>query len=175
MRRRRRIPAALRRAEEGVSAIEFAIIAPMVALLVIGVMDIASGLWEQMQVSNAAQAGAFYASLNGWNATTSAVESAVTNATTLTVTSQLSSSTSSACQTTATTTAFSQTIWCGCPNTSSGPSSATCGATCSDGSEAGHYVTVCAQAPYSAIGGLTIPGITLPTTLTGTSYARIYP
>ncbi|HEV2300971.1 MAG TPA: TadE/TadG family type IV pilus assembly protein [Stellaceae bacterium] len=164
---------ALRRGEDGVSAIEFAIIAPAVALLLLGVIDLADGLWEQMQVSSAAQAGAFYASVSGVNGTPSGIQSAVTNATGLSVTATLSSSASPSCQST-TPSSIPAAEWCGCPDTTSGVTSATCGSTCSDSSTAGHYVTVCAQAPFSAIGPA-IPGVTLPTTLSAQSYARIYP
>lgn len=171
--RRPRFLSALRRRDDGVSAIEFAIIAPAIALLLLGVIDLANGLWQQMQVSSAAQAGAFYASVQGVNGTPSGIKSAVTNATALTVTPTLSSSSSPSCQS-ATPSSIPAAEWCGCPNTTSGVTSATCGSACSDGSTAGHYVTVCAQAPFSAIGPA-IPGVTLPTQLSAQSYARIYP
>jgi Flp pilus assembly pilin Flp len=151
--------ARLLREERGVSAIEFALIAPVIAILIIGIIDFGMGLWRQMQVANAAEAGAAYAAAKGWNSTTGGIENAVTSAT------NFSAITASPAPT--------WPPWCGCPNTSSGVTSATCGSNCGDGSLAGHYVTVQAQASYSTI--LPWPGISSPITLSSSAYARLYP
>ena len=44
-------------------------------------MDFGMGFWEQIQVGNAARAGAQYAIFNGWNQ--SGISTAVTSATSL--------------------------------------------------------------------------------------------
>ena len=156
--RRFRYLARLAAARQGVSTIEFAVVAPVIALLVIGMIDFGMGLWEEMQVSNAAQAGAAYASINSWNATVSQIETAVTSATSL---SGLSPSPA-------------PSTVCGCPtSTGSALTQVTCGTTCADGSVAGHYWIINAEASYSTI--LPYPGLSNPMTLSATTYARLYP
>lgn len=145
--------------DRGVSAIEFAFIAPVIAILIIGIIDFGMGLWQQIEVANAAEAGAAYAAAKSWNSSVSGIENAVTSAT------SLSSITASPAPTVP--------PWCGCPSTSGGITATTCGSPCSDGSLAGHYITVYAQAPYSTI--LPWPGISHPMTLSYTTYARLYP
>lgn len=159
MLRRFRLLFRLLRANEGVSAIEFGLLAPILALLIMGIIDFGVAIWDDMQVANAAEAGAAYASINGWNATASQIETAVTSATNL--------STINA----------SPAPWimsCGCPNANSTSiSQVACGTTCGDGSEAGHYWVVSAKTSYSLF--LPYPGIPDPMTLTSTDYARLYP
>ena len=146
-------------ARDGVSTIEFAIVATAVALLLVGIIDFGMGLWDKMQVQNAAQAGASYAAVKGWNSTAGAIETAVTSATGM---SGVQAS------------PVPSVMSCGCPNAgASAITSATCGAACSDGSIAGHYWIVNAKVSYSTI--LPYPGITSPMNLTATAYARLYP
>lgn len=151
--------ARLLHARDGVSTIEFAIVAPAIAILLVGITDFGMGLWEEMQVADAAQAGAAYAALNGWNSTSTGIETAVTSATSL---SGLQASPAPSMMS------------CACPNSnSSALASATCGGSCPDGSTAGHYWIVNAKASYSTI--LPYPGITSPMNLTSKAYARLYP
>jgi Flp pilus assembly protein TadG len=140
-------------ATEGVGTIEFAVVASMLATLAIGMLDFGVGLWQQMEVGNAARAGAEYAALYGWNS--SAIQTAITSAT------GLDSITASP----------SPTQSCGCPDVTTGVTAASCGSTCSSGLTAGTYVTVSAQASYSTI--LPYPGISSPLTLTASAIARI--
>ena len=137
----------------GVGTIEFAVVASMLATLAIGMLDLSMGIWQQMEVGNAARAGAEYASRKGWNS--SAIQTAVTSAT------SLASITASP----------SPTQSCGCPDVTSGVVAASCGSTCSSGLTASTYVTVGAQASYSTI--LPYPGISSPLTLTASAIARI--
>lgn len=144
-------------AREGVTTIEFALVAPILALLIVGILDFGIGLWRQMQVATAAQAGAAYASTNGWNATATGIANAVTGATGL-----------------GSITATPAPAWaCGCPNATSGIAWVACGSTCPDGSQSAHYVTIGAQAAYSTI--LPYPGLANPLTLSAASFARLYP
>ncbi len=144
-------------AVEGVSTIEFAVVASMLATLAIGMLDLSMGLWQQMEVGNAARAGAEYASLKGWDS--SAIQIAVTSAT------SLGSITASP----------TPTQSCGCPDATTGVTlsgTPPCTSTCPDGlTKPGTYVTVNAQASYSTI--LPYPGISSPLTLTATAMARI--
>jgi Flp pilus assembly protein TadG len=122
----------------GLSGIEFAIIAPLLALMFIVPVDIGVGDYTKMEVEAAVQAGAEYAALNGFNSTN--ITSAVTNATNVS----------------GLTVSPAPNQFCGCPSTS-GVATATCGSTCASGEAAGSYVNVGAQATYSTL--LTYPSI----------------
>src|SRR5207248_8021169 len=63
------------------AAIEFAVVAPLLIVLMIASVDLGMGFYRKMQVQSAAQAGAVYAMLHGFSS--SSVTSAVTSATTL--------------------------------------------------------------------------------------------
>jgi Flp pilus assembly protein TadG len=122
----------------GLSGIEFAILAPVLVFMFIMTADFGLGVYTKMEVEAAVQAGAEYASLNGYNS--SSITSAVSNATNvsgLTVTP-------------------APNQFCGCPS-STGVATATCGSTCASGDAAGTYVNVGAQATYTTL--LTYPAI----------------
>ena len=156
----RTLPKRLAKAEEGVSTIEFAFVATALCALLLGIPDFGLGFWKQMEISNAADAGANYVMANGYTSTSSdAVSSAVNNATNLSGVTPNSSQV------------------CGCP-TSSGVKLGTgtppaCGASCS-GVTGGSgtslpYVTVTASVSYSTI--FAWPGVSSPMTLTATAIA----
>lgn len=149
----RRLWPRLWRNEDGVSAIEFAVVGGALSLLLLGVLDFGMAYWKKEQVGDAARAGANYAERNGYNSTN--IQSAITNATTL---SGIQASP-----------APSQ--FCGCPNASTGVSTVSCTATCTDGTTAGTYVTVSAQATYTTI--FAWPGVTSPMTLASSVTVRI--
>lgn len=175
---RRRRPARMRGDIGGAAAVEFAIVLPLLVMLVLGLVEYGTGLWEAMMVGNAARAGAYYAALKGWSGSNppANIETAVTSAT------QLGSILASPVP----------TQHCFCPSASSGlvavpgscsvspPVCGTC--TCSDGvTPAGYYIQVNAQASYSplvAITGLRGLGFNFTIansaiTLQATSYARL--
>lgn len=131
----------------GVSAIEFGLIAPVIVILVIGIIDFGMALWNDMQVANAAQAGAAYASVHGWSTTAGNVESAVSSATKLSLSSNSASIIS-------------------CSSSSVGPCSPNNGGS-------GNYWQVSAAASYSTI--LPWPGLSQPMNLAFTAYAKLYP
>jgi Flp pilus assembly protein TadG len=139
--------------DKGTAAIEFGLVGTTLTLLMLGLMDFGMGFWEQIQVGNAARAGAQYAIFNGWNQ--SGISTAITSATSL---ASISASP-----------APSQS--CGCPSASSGITSATCGTNCTGGGLAGTYVTVNAQASYTPI--FPISGFSSVVTLTATATVRI--
>jgi Flp pilus assembly pilin Flp len=146
--------------EKGTAAIEFGLVGTFLSLLMIGLVDFGMGYWEQMQVGNAARAGAEYVIANSTTWNSSAVLSAVTSATSLPSGSI---------------TATVSTPSCGCPNVSGGITAGggaipTCGVSCASGGTSGAYVTIAAQASYSPI--LTYTGIIFPPNLTATTTVR---
>lgn len=116
----------------GATAIEFGVMIPLLSLMVVSLTDIGLAVYRKMQVENAAQAGAQYAIIRGFDAT--GISKAVTSAT----------------NSTAVTATPSPVQFCGCP-TSAGVSTVSCGTVCSSGALAGTYTTVSAQATYSTL------------------------
>jgi len=116
----------------GASMIEFAIIAPMLIAATVCAVDLGMVSYRNLQVQDAAQTGAQYAALHGFN--TSNISSAITNAT-----SYAGISASPA-----------PTQFCGCASTS-GISTIACGSQCPGAIAAGTYVTASAQATYTTI------------------------
>jgi Flp pilus assembly protein TadG len=116
----------------GVAAIEFAIIVPILVLMVVATADIGMGFYRKMQVEGATQAGAEWAIKNGFDA--NAMSNAVISAT-----SAPALSVSPA-----------PVQFCGCAN-GSAISTVACGTTCPGGASAGTYSTVSAQMTYNTI------------------------
>ena len=144
--------ALLARAERGNAAIEFALATPILLGLLVPVADLGIAFSQQTQVQQAAQAGAQYALLHGWNS--SAISNAVTAATNLTGISAAPAPTES----------------CGCP-TGTTISAAACNSACANGETAGTYVYVNAQSAYTPV----LPYSVLPsgTTLTAQATVRV--
>lgn len=143
-------------ASDGVSALEFALVAPFLALLVIGIVDFGIALWRQTEVGGAANAGAEYAAIHGWNQ--SAIASAVKSATGFAAISA----------------SPAPSEVCGCPDPNAGivqQGTPPCTLICSDGSSAGTYAIVSAQAQYATV--LPYPGIADPLTLSASAIARL--
>jgi Flp pilus assembly protein TadG len=136
----------------GVAAIEFAVMAASLVLMMVCVVDIGMGFYRKMQVQNAAQAGAQYALLYGFEA--SSIANAVTGATSF---SGISASPA-------------PTKYCGCASTS-GITSLSCSSTCADGSTPATYVSVSAQGTYDTI--LPYPLIPNSFALTEKSVVRV--
>lgn len=116
----------------GVAAIEFGIVVPLLALLVIAVIDLGLGIYAKMQVEDSAQAGVEWAIKNGFD--TNLITAAVTNATSNTGVSA----------------SPAPNQFCGCA-AGSAITAATCGSTCTGGAAAATYVTVSAQATYTTM------------------------
>lgn len=140
----------------GASAVEFALVLPVLLGMMIPTADLGFGFYAQMRVQNAAQAGAEYAIVHGWNngANVASIEGAVTSAT------SLASVTASPAPTQA----------CGCASgTSITPID--CTSVCPNGATPGSYVTVSAQSAYSPL--IPYPIIGNSITLTAQSTARV--
>jgi Flp pilus assembly protein TadG len=143
--------AGVARAEAGNAAIEFALAAPILIGLLVPVADLGMAFSQQIQVQQAAQAGAQYALLHGYDG--SAIGNAVTAATTLASVSA----------------APAPTQKFACPTgTAIGPAVSS-GTSCQDGETAGSYVIVNAQSNYSSV----MPYSVLGSSVTLTAQATI--
>ena len=143
------------RAQDGVAAVEFGLLAPMLLLIIAAVVDLGLAYSAEIKVQQSAQAGAQYALLHGFDSTK--ISSAVRSATNLSVSANPA-----------------PTQQCGCLSGSSVTLSGTppCLITCGNGLTPGVYVQVNAQASYTPL----IPYATLlrsPTTLTSQAQVRI--
>jgi Flp pilus assembly protein TadG len=157
--------AALARDRGGMSAVEFGVAAPIFLAILMPVVDLGRAYSQQIQIRQAVQAGALYASVNVYNSGTwsTNVSSAVTNSTTLGVSTTVSAES------------------CGCPNSTStdivshdtittcGPSNS--GTNCSDGSAPGYYVTITGSLSYTPVMPYSI--LANPTTLSDQAVVRI--
>ena len=116
----------------GVSAVEFAIIAPVFVLATICTIDLGAGFYRKMQVQNAAQVGAQFAALHGFDSNN--IENAITSATAF---AGIAASPA-------------PTQFCGCAS-DSGIGVIDCASKCPSGLSPGSYVTASAQATYNTI------------------------
>jgi Flp pilus assembly protein TadG len=141
----------------GTAAVEFAIAAPVLLILVFGVAEIGYSGYQAMQVQDAVEAGALYVSKNGWSS--SGITNAILNATDVPITGPTPL---------AATPAPAQ--FCGCPGTT-GVTAASCASTCSGGNSPGHYVQINATLTRKSL----IPnsGLPLPTAFTAQSIVRL--
>lgn len=134
----------------GVAAVEFALVAPVLLVLALGIVDYGEMIWQQEAVDNAVAAGADYAVAYGWNP--GGISGAEYAATPLSITP-------------------TQTEYTGCPSASG--VAKTSKSTCSDGYAARTYVQVGAQTTYNLL--LAWPGFPASITLNGSALARIGP
>ena len=142
-------------ARDGTAVVEMALVLPMIVGMIIGMTDLGMGAYTEMQVQNAAQAGAEYATRVGYNSV--GITAAVTNATSLSgVTANPVPSQSCGCAQGTTVTLFNTVP--------------PCAQVCPSGT-VGTYVTVNAQASFTTL--FSYPGLSSPMTLTASSVVRI--
>ncbi len=134
----------------GSAAVEFALLLPFLVTLVLGMSDYGALIYQSMQVSASAHAGALYALRNGYNA--GAIQAAVVGATSLTVTASPAPQLVQACVT-------------------SGAVVVTAGSTCPSGGAPGSYVIVNAQAAVTPVVAFT--AFAMPSTLSSRATIRI--
>src|SRR5579862_1129833 len=137
-----RLRARLSRANTGTAALEFGLVVPVLLGLLVPLVDLGIALSQDIQVQQAAQAGAQYAASHPWNSNSATrIANAVTSASALPGVAAIPA----------------PTQICGCP-TGGAITPATCYSTCANGETAGYYVTVSAQSryttplPYSLLG-----------------------
>jgi len=152
---------AVRRAiadRRGTSAIELALCMPVIVGMIIPMADLGMGAYLQMQVQNAAQAGAEYAGRSGFNV--SGIETAAQAATGLGNGITFPSAPSQSCSCISGTNVVAATPASGPPCTQS----------CGSGS-VGTYVTVSTQYLYTTL--FPYPALPSPVTLTAQATIRI--
>lgn len=142
--------ARLRRCRRGTSAAEFGMIAPVMVLLLAGLVDLAGAMQQTIRLESAARAGAQYAM--GFPEDTAGIITATAAAI------------GAGDGTVAVVPAY-----CACPG--GGTTAVSCDGTPCDGAPAAIYVEVQITRPYAAIIG--IGGFALPSTLRGTAVARV--
>ncbi|WP_244571272.1 TadE/TadG family type IV pilus assembly protein [Mesorhizobium carmichaelinearum] len=160
----------LRHQKTGVSAVEFALVSPVLLLILAGTVDIGGALKAKFELSSAVSAGSNYALLNGDKVNSSGGSTLAGNIATV-VTSGLSGNGGSiqvvinngaSLAYNATTSAATQTgtaanaDLCYCPGSSGAvawSTPVTCGSICSAGGIAGKFVTITASKPYTPIFG----------------------
>lgn len=141
------------RDQRGSAAIEFGIIAPVLALVLIATVELGFAMRARMIAQEAASAGALYASQHAFDAAgITGIMAATANA-----------------SNEATITAGTPTAAYGCPTTTAVTPAAQ-GDICSDGKPARRYVTVTATVPRVSILG---SDLGLPANLTSTSVVRL--
>lgn len=177
-----RLPGALRRSSlarflshetTGVSAVEFALISPILLLILAGTVDIGGSLKAKFELSTAVSAGSNYVLLNGANVSSSGGTALANNIVAITssgltgnagnvqvvINNGASTSLNASTSVTTQTGTASNADQCYCPTNASGTftwgSPKTCGSICGGGGIAGKFVTITASKPYSPLfGGL---------------------
>jgi len=144
-----------RRSVSGTVAIEFALLIPVLLMLIAITAELGLAMYESMQVNNAVEAGMVYAAKNDFDA--AGIASAVVNAT----------------GTPGITAAPAPVQFCGCPG-ADGIVEETCVSPppCADGSPVGQYARISASLNHQTI--LPHIGLSLPTTVTAQSIVRLH-
>lgn len=124
------------RASDGLGAVELGFLAPVLLTLLLGILDFGMAYWQQMQIANAADAGAQWGMSNPYNR-----DSITTVATSATNLSGITVNPSNPC---------------GCASTT-GVSIYSCSSTCPDGSTPKSYIVVSARICYATL--FTWPGL----------------
>jgi Flp pilus assembly protein TadG len=142
-----------RASRAGTAGIEFALLSPLLLIMLTGVAEIGIAGYQAMQVQAAVEAGALYAGKYG-GSNLVAVRQAIAGATATTGV------------------VAGATLFCGCPTASGVISQAAdCTTVCADGKAPGQYVQVTASLAHQKIMPfLTLP---LPATLTAAVMVRV--
>jgi Flp pilus assembly protein TadG len=147
--------ASIHLSRQGNAAVEFALLSPLLLIMLTGVVEIGMAGYQAMQVQASVEAGVLYVAQNGAGNLT-AIGQAVVNAT----------------GTTGIAATPVPVAYCGCPTTAGIVSqTSNCTSVCPDGTAPGHYVQINAALAHSTIMPfLTLP---LPATLTASSTIRV--
>ncbi|HEV7418197.1 MAG TPA: TadE family protein [Tianweitania sediminis] len=156
------------RDKHGVSAVEFALVAPIFLLLLAGTVEIGGMMFTRFQLNSAISAGATYSVLNGSTLSATTANTVVTN-TAAVVAGNTSSQVAVAVTINngytrtvsggqaATSGSASQADQCYCPTRSGATltwgATTTCEASCPNGSLAGKFIMITATKPYQSMFG----------------------
>ncbi|WP_442753913.1 TadE/TadG family type IV pilus assembly protein [Methylocystis sp. JAN1] len=163
-----------RRGQSGAVLAEFAVAAPILAMLLVGVAGLSSYLIEVEKLNSAVEAGVLHVTRNGWdwaNVNNATNVIAAVNAAGDTAVNSASAACFYGCPTTAGVVATGTT--CNYSNQAPNPP-ATCSATGSANAP-GLYVTITASAPFTnpvAAGMAGLFGVTLPSSITLSATTR---
>jgi len=156
--------------EQGTAVVEFAMIAPVLLLLLIGTVDFGTAIYDRFALNGAVSAAADYAILNAssvnstqgqslaqalGNILSSAQAANWANAI-VTVNNGPSAALSGGVLTLSGSSSPADSCYCPTPASGGGVnwgSSATCGSTCSGGGIAGKFVTIAASVPFTSMFG----------------------
>jgi len=120
------------RANEGLGAIEFGFVAPVLVAILLGILDFGLAFWNQMEVANAADSGTQWAMVNSFDA--NSITQVAQAATSLSIpSSQITPTAPYGCASSTGVQVYSQ------------------GSTCPDGSAAQPYIIVTAYVCYKPI------------------------
>ncbi len=145
----------LYRNESGTAALELGLMAPFLVLACLVTAELGLGVYEGMQVQNAAEAGAVYVSKYP-SLDITGISNAVANST----------------GTPGITATPAPVQFCGCPTATGVTEMSSCATTCSDGSNPGQYIRINAQMTHQSV--LQYTGVSVPVTLTGEAVVRLY-
>jgi Flp pilus assembly protein TadG len=151
----------------GVAAIEFALLLPVICLLLAGIVDLGGALYTKFKLDSAVTAGANFAQINATNVSSTNGQALANNIAAIVETSQgsgfaddgvivnngPSTSISGGAPTTGGTATNADVCYCptGTAGTVAWGSSTTCGAACPGTGYAGKFVTITATREYTPI------------------------
>ncbi len=170
--------------DEGTSVVEFALIAPVLVLLLLGTVDIGTAIYDKFALNAAVSAAEQYAILSASSVSSTAgpglarsLANIASNASSadsanavVTVNNGPTATVTAGALTTGGTASAADLCYCPTPAASGGVSSwgssVTCGSTCSGGGIAGKFVTIAASKQFTSIFGANslIPSQTFTTT-----------
>jgi Flp pilus assembly protein TadG len=168
-RRLRAVLARLRADNRAVAVIEFAVVMPILVFLLLPLVDLGMGFYAKTQVMTAAQAGAQYAFVHGWNGNSSTSQTAILSA--ISSATGLSGVQASPAPALACGCADGTNITYSSPGGSFSPSSCSAMTACASSQKPGAYVTINTQVTYSPL--FTYLIFSGSTTLSATSTVRI--
>ena len=157
------------RSQRGVAMIEFAVVMPVLVLLMLPLIDLGMGFYTKTQMMTAAEAGSQYAFVHGWNGTSTTTQTAILSA--VTSATSLSGLSASPAPVLACGCANGTTITYSSPGGSFTPSSCFALTACANTQKPGAYVTVSTQVNYTPLFSYWIFGGTA--TLSASSTLRI--
>ncbi len=133
------------RNQHGVAAVEFALVAAVIGLLLPAATDVALAIWANQQVGNAARAGSEYAAAHCWN--NGAVDSACAN----NVSAAATSGTSAAATSQRTAITATPSEFCGNDSASGVTQVCVLPCACTSGPTTGTYVSVTTNTSYTPL------------------------